>query len=105
MVEKEIKKDIIVLDLASVPNGWDIEKTMHLMKTQGILVVDTHSGGQMPKMLHPRKKLSLKVVDIKDYKDIDEAGPSDPVDLLSITKETGCKILDPRPSIQKINEK
>lgn len=60
-------KEVVVIDLKTVPVGWDVQKVLYVMKTQGILVIDSHSGGVKPFMLHSARELQFK--DIKDYKE------------------------------------
>ena len=64
--ESKISEETIVIDLASVPAGWDVEKVLHFMKKTGILMVDSFKGGKMPFMLHPRKKMKFMIKDIRD---------------------------------------
>lgn len=61
-------KDIIVMDLKMVPQGWDAAKVLHLMKTTGIMVIDSTRGGVKPFTLHDAKELKFEEFDKdKDY--------------------------------------
>tara|TARA_R110000803_G_scaffold192537_2_gene255391 strand:+ start:3697 stop:3912 length:216 start_codon:yes stop_codon:yes gene_type:complete len=52
-----------VVDLQSIPDGWNIEQWFSLAKTQGIMVIDSSKGGLAPSMLHPRRELEFRVID------------------------------------------
>lgn len=70
--ENKIPEDLIVIDTASIPQGWDVAKMLHIMKTQGILIVDSFREGNQPKpvmpyVLNSRRKMNYKIVEHEDY--------------------------------------
>jgi hypothetical protein len=73
---QEIPEDTLVLDLALIPQGRSVEKTLYLMKTQNVCVIDSfrgkaHNGPNPipPYMLHSKRKLKYKIVEYKDFKE------------------------------------
>lgn len=66
---QEDKKETLVIDLRSIPIGWDVEKVLHTWKEQGVIVVDSFRGGHMPKIIGPKINFSVKTVEHKNFKD------------------------------------
>lgn len=69
MEEKTDLNEVVVVDLASIPSGIDIEKWMYLAKTQGIALIDSNQVGHTkpivkPYMLNSRRKLTLKITEM-----------------------------------------
>ena len=61
MDEKEIK-DLVVFDLATMIQGWDLNKTMTIMKEHNILLYDSFNGGHKPFIMN-QVDSTLKIID------------------------------------------
>jgi hypothetical protein len=59
----DVPEDMIVMDLASIPNGLTVEKVLHLMTTKGVLLYDSFKG-PAPFMLNDRKKMKFMLKDV-----------------------------------------
>lgn len=79
---KEFSDETVVLDLAIMPTGWDVEKWMYMMKTHGICIIDSFNkpDAHKPYMLHSRRKMKYRVVEQS------EAGPEDIKKILTYQK-------------------
>lgn len=66
---EDIKKDIIVLDIKSMPNGWDLKKWLDIMNQHGLCIIDSFNKGETPRMLHPKRKFKYKIVEYDKNKD------------------------------------
>lgn len=64
-IKEKLKDDILVMDLTSIPKGWDIERVMHHMKKTGVLFVDSANGGRMPYTLHPKRRLPFTIKEVE----------------------------------------
>lgn len=69
MDEKTDLNEVVVVDVASIPQGIDIEKWLHLAKTQGIALIDSNQNRNSkpivkPYMLSSRRKLDLRITEI-----------------------------------------
>ena len=65
-------EDVVVIDVASIPNGWDVNKLFEVMNKHGVLLYDSFKGGDKPYMLQPRKKLKFMLKDIQDGGEVKE---------------------------------
>ena len=69
MEEKTDLNEVVVVDMASISQGMDVEKWLHLAKTQGIAVIDSNQSRNSrpivkPYMLNSRRKLNLRITEI-----------------------------------------
>lgn len=74
MEEKPIEGEgTVVLDLNLVPKGWTTENVLHMMKTQGVMVIDSHDkpNAVKPYMLDD-KKHPRRILKIVEHKDLEE---------------------------------
>ena len=62
-VKNEMLDDTIVVDLAAIPEGWNLDQWFNIAKTHGVMIVDSTKGGQMPSMIYKRRKLKYEIHD------------------------------------------
>jgi hypothetical protein len=54
--KKAADKALIVMDLVSIPDYWDISKWMEITKLTGRVFWDSKNGGQEPRLLSRKNK-------------------------------------------------
>lgn len=56
-------EQIILMDISSIPDGWDGKMWFKFIKQQGIVFYDSYNNAQTPKVINAEKGKELHIVD------------------------------------------